>query len=147
LFGNLYVTLLLKSEATVMYSHHWNIACVAKMASSDYISSITRNPNYINGLVRDPGYKEAAWPSKSYKQQHFLVVGLKIQRFSLLSSKPETRHYPVNSALEKELKIVHLAPKSKRRRLGNPGSLGGRYQSQTPTWHPQNKATYIQQPQ
>jgi hypothetical protein len=60
LFGNLYVTLLLKSEATVMYSHHWNIACVAKMASSDYISSITRNPNYINGLVRDPGYKEAA---------------------------------------------------------------------------------------
>jgi hypothetical protein len=43
-----------------MYSHHWNIACVPKMASPDYITSITRNNNYINALVRDPGYEEAA---------------------------------------------------------------------------------------
>ena len=26
-------------------------------------------------------YKEAAWPSKSYKQQHFIVVGLQVQKF------------------------------------------------------------------
>jgi hypothetical protein len=58
----------------------------------------------------------------SYKGQHLVGAGLKVQRFSPLSSWQEAWQCPADMALEKEQRVLHLDLKATRRRLSFKGS-------------------------